>query len=114
MMATVGGWSVTGVPSGRQPSPSGALVLAQNVPNPFLPGTRIDFRLPAAAAVRLEIFDTAGRKVATLVDGTLVEGLHSVAWNGRSSAGRRVAAGTYFYRLQADNRTVARRMTVLR
>src|SRR5690606_20221048 len=43
--------------------------LGPNYPNPFNPSTVIPFALDAAAAVRLEVFDAMGRRVATLVDG---------------------------------------------
>jgi hypothetical protein len=75
--------------------------LSQNYPNPFNPGTQIRFVLPVAGSVTLKVFNLLGQEVATLVSGTLAQGSHDAAWNGRDAAGRAVASGVYFYRLEA-------------
>jgi hypothetical protein len=92
----------------------GKFQLAQNQPNPFNPSTDIEFALPASAQVRLEVFNTLGRKVRTLLDGTLAPGLHKVAWDARSDQGDRVPSGTYLYRLTAGEETQSRTMTLLK
>jgi flagellar hook assembly protein FlgD len=68
--------------------------LDQNYPNPFASSTTIQFNLAEPGAVRLEIYDVIGRKVATLVDGSLSAGTHAVSWDGSS-----VPNGIYFYTL---------------
>jgi flagellar hook assembly protein FlgD len=61
------------------------------------------------------VFDLRGARVNTLLDGTLEAGERDVAWDGRDGQGRTVAAGVYFYRLEAKGQFVAtRRMIVLR
>jgi len=94
-----------------QPS---AVVLHQNVPNPFNPTTLIRFELPARAHVRLLVFDVRGRLVRTLVDGELQPGGQEIAWNGRDGDGRNVASGVYFYRLETPYTLVSRKMVLLR
>ena len=54
------------------------------------------------AAVRLSVFDLSGRAVSTLLRSTLKPGDYSLAWNGRDDAGRRLAQGVYFLRLDAE------------
>ena len=88
--------------------------LAQNAPNPFRAGTRIAFELPVPAVSELVVYNVAGRRVATLVDGPLPAGPHTVEWNGRDDSGRRMSSGIYFYRLTAGDREHARRMILLR
>ncbi len=67
-----------------------------NHPNPFNPRTTLAFDLPTAASpVRLRLYDLRGRLTASLVDGALPAGQHSVAWNGTDDAGRAVASGVY-------------------
>ena len=91
-----------------------ALSLSAAVPNPFNPSTAISFSLPEATAARLTVYTTTGQLVHTLADGALPAGRHTVTWNARDFAGRPVAAGVYLYRLEADGRSVTRRMVVVR
>ena len=79
--------------------------LDQNHPNPFNPTTKINFALPQAGTVKVQIYDLLGKNVRTLVNKHKVAGRHEVSWNGRNRAGNIVAAGTYIYRMtvqQAD------------
>lgn len=92
--------------------------LAANFPNPFNPGTVIPFGLPASAAggipVRLAVYNIAGQLIRELLDGQMEPGRHTTFWNGRDQAGKPVAAGVYFYRLETPVGTHTRRMTLLK
>jgi hypothetical protein len=103
------------VPSGT-PGPAGdRFALHAAVPNPFNPQTKIAFDLPAAAEVRLHVYDVAGRRVRTLLDGEVRgSGRHEVFWNGRDDGGRAAAAGTYFYRLETPGFAQTRSMTLVK
>jgi hypothetical protein len=81
--------------------------LGQNDPNPFHDATSIEFTIPRAANVRLEIYDVLGRKIATLVDGRVGAGLHRATWNVRG-----VPAGIYYYRLVGEGWSGSREMIV--
>jgi hypothetical protein len=70
-------------------------------PNPFNPRTTIRFDLPTAGPVRLAVYDVAGRRIRALVDSDLQPGPHQAVWDGRDSAGRAMASGSYFARLEA-------------
>ncbi len=94
--------------------PVSPLRLYQNSPNPFNPSTKIAWYLDTRAHVTLEIFDAAGRRVATLVDRVQDAGDHEVIWNGTGLDGRNVASGIYLYRLTAGKRTRTRKMVLLR
>jgi hypothetical protein len=84
-------------------------------PNPFNPSATIPFSLPNSRMVSLRIFDISGRLVKTLIRGEMVgAGLHEVVWQGRDDSGRLVATGVYFYRLEADDFSETRRMTLLK
>ncbi|MBN2172335.1 MAG: T9SS type A sorting domain-containing protein [Candidatus Krumholzibacteriota bacterium] len=111
-------WALGAAPTavaepGTEPA-AAAPVLWQNVPNPFNPATIIDFELPRAGAARLRIFDVAGRLVRTLASGELPAGRHRVRWDGRDGAGKYVASGIYFFRLEAGGHDVTRRMVLVR
>ena len=88
--------------------------LQPNFPNPFNPSTTIRYQLPSAAPVRLELYDVLGQKVRTLVEDQGVAGVHRVVWDGRDSAGRAVAGGVYFYRLQAGEFSQVRKLLLLK
>jgi hypothetical protein len=88
----------TSVP-GRQVVPQ-AYALQQNYPNPFNPSTRISYSLPQSGAVTLSVFNLLGQNVTTLVNGLLTAGNHETVWDGRDAAGRAVATGVYFYRIE--------------
>jgi Endonuclease I/Lamin Tail Domain/FlgD Ig-like domain len=93
-----------------QPEVPIALVLHQNAPNPFNPATTIAYELDTTAQVDLQIFDLSGRLVRTLFQGSEEAGSHQKVWRGRDQAGRSVATGVYFYRLQAGGEVETRRM----
>ncbi|MHB8077784.1 MAG: right-handed parallel beta-helix repeat-containing protein [Candidatus Krumholzibacteriia bacterium] len=84
-------------------------------PNPANPGTAIVFDLPAAAAVRLTVYDLAGRPVRRLLDGARLDtGRHEVAWDGRGDNGHTLATGTYLCRLQAGGTSSGVRISLVR
>ncbi len=83
-------------------------------PNPFRSGTSLSFELPEARPVRLVIFDTTGRQVRTLVDGTYPAAAHRAVWDGRDLSGRTVAPGVYFARIRAGEYESVQRLTLIR
>lgn len=95
-------------------APISAFSLAQNTPNPFNPATAIRFSLAGESAVRLAIYDIAGRNVRVLVDSKLGAGLHDVVWDGRDDRGAPVASGLYFCKLVTPERTAVRKMVLLK
>ena len=84
----------------------GSYALDQNFPNPFNPSTVIGYRLAADARVTLAVYDLLGQKVATLVDGLVPAGSHSVTWNAGS-----FGSGVYFARFIASDPGGAVRFT---
>ncbi len=83
--------------------------LLQNYPNPFNPVTNISYRLSEAGAVRLEVFDITGRRMATLVDESQLPGSYSVIWDGQQAA-----SGVYIYRITAGNQVTYRQMLLIK
>ena len=94
--------------------PAGALRLDPNHPNPFNPLTTIPFYLPERTRVRLDVFDVRGAHVTTLAAGVFSAGAHRVEWNGVDSGGRPAASGVYYLRLRAGQRTLERKMLLLK
>lgn len=93
----------------------GSLSINHVSPNPFGASAEIAFRVPAGREpVSLTIYNVAGRKVRTLIDGSLEPGAHTAAWDATDARGHRVAPGIYFCRLETAGESVARKMVVLR
>lgn len=91
-----------------------ALDLAQNAPNPVVTGTSFQYTLPEAAAVRLQVFNTLGQLVASVVDGSRSAGAHTVAWDGLSNNGTPLTPGSYIYRLTAGSQVLSKMLVITR
>ncbi len=88
--------------------------LAQNYPNPFNSETVIMVALPRAGTVRLEIYNILGQAVWHLQDGHLGAGTHRILWNGRMNNGASAPSGIYFYQLDALERTLTKKLVLLK
>jgi hypothetical protein len=77
-------------------------VLYQNIPNPFNASTTIPYSIQEPGIYELTVYDILGRKIATLVDGPMSAGKHSVNFDGS-----KLASGVYLYRFESGglNRT---------
>ena len=98
--------SVSSLPTGFQ--------LMQNYPNPFNPMTVIEYRVPKAGHVKLEIFNSLGQKVRTLVDEEKTPGNYQVVWDGRDDTGNIVPSGVYLYQLRGQNALITRKMLLVK
>jgi len=93
-------------PLGESPE---AFTLHGNYPNPFNPETTIEFALPEAASVNLEVFSILGERVSFMEYGELKAGVQTLNYN---AAG--LTAGVYFYRLTAGNFSAVEKMILLK
>jgi len=114
MLVLVGSGLSAAGDEGRGPAAQVPVRLWQNYPNPFNPSTAIRFELAAASRVELQVYSTSGRRIASLVEGTMSAGRHEVTWSGRDEAGRPVASGIYFYRLRAEGSSETRSMLLIK
>ncbi|MGC4057136.1 MAG: FG-GAP-like repeat-containing protein [Chitinophagaceae bacterium] len=78
-----------------------SIALNQNTPNPFVQSTEITYTLESQGRVKIDMFDIAGRKVASLVDGNEAAGVHTVRLDGTA-----LQPGTYFYELRKEGRVL--------
>lgn len=87
-----------------------ACALDQNYPNPPLnPTTSIAYAVPADGRVTLKVHNSLGQEVATLVDDNMPAGRYVAKWDPGGIAG-----GTYFYRMQAGNTVLTKKMVLLK
>ena len=85
------------------------VILEQAYPNPFNASTMISFTLPSRLFVTLKIYDLLGRAVSTLVSGQLSAGNHNQKWDALN-----IPSGLYFYRLQAGNYDMTKKIILLK
>lgn len=83
--------------------------LDQNYPNPFNPSSTIQFGLPEASVVRLEVFNLLGQKVADLVNVQMTAGYHTVRFDASA-----LASGIYIYRIQAGSFVQTKKMMLIK
>lgn len=86
-----------------------SMELMQNYPNPFNPSTTITFKMPARSQATLKVFDALGREVRTLVDEVLSSGIYNVTFNASD-----LSTGVYFYRLQAGNNILTKKLMLIK
>ena len=103
----------TAIESSSMPPAPRSFHLAQNYPNPFNHATHISFTLQQSSAVSLQVFNTHGQLVATLVEGTRSAGTYQTAWDGRDAQGQAVSSGTYIVRLDAGGQQATRKMILI-
>ena len=86
------------------PMPTGGMALRSRVRDGH---ATLRYALQHAGDVRLEVFDIAGRRVTTLVDGARGAGEHEVAWGGETAYGT-ARRGVYFARIETpEGRDIA-------
>ena len=83
--------------------------LSQNYPNPFNPSTEINYTLAKSGNVTLKVYNLLGSEVATLVNGFMEAGKHSVKFDAND-----ITSGIYFYTIKADNFTSTRKMILMK
>ena len=87
----------------------GEFTLDQNFPNPFNGTTIIGYSLPEETHVTLRVFDLYGREVLRLVSGVQHAGFYNASVNAKD-----LPAGTYLYKLEVNNSTLTKVMTLMR
>ncbi len=90
------------------------LALNQNYPNPFNPQTTISFELSERMAVKLVIYDIQGKRIVSLVNERMDEGIYRRNWDGTNDSGDRVSSGVYFCRLSAGGEVMTRKLILLK
>ncbi len=82
-------------------------------PNPFRGTIAVELATPGASRARVEVFDTSGRRVATLWDGPAAAGVRQLTWNASGRSGSTVSAGVYLVRADVDGRKLSTRIVLV-
>jgi hypothetical protein len=86
-------------------------------PNPFNSVVTLNYNtgdLSAGERIEISVFNLLGREVRTLVDSPQTAGAYRISWNGRDNYGVEMSSGLYFCRLQVGDRSVVKKITLLK
>ena len=86
-----------------------SLHLSQNYPNPFNPSTNIEFYMPQAGELSLEVFNLLGQKVATITNGFYAAGTHSMQFDAST-----LSSGVYVFMLRSSTQVRSRKFTLIK
>jgi len=83
--------------------------ISQNYPNPFNPETEISFGLPKDEFVTIEVYNSLGQKVTTLMHEHKAAGVHNIKFEGH-----KYASGMYIYKIKAGSFTETKKMLLIK
>ncbi|GAB4175014.1 MAG: hypothetical protein Kow00108_10120 [Calditrichia bacterium] len=83
--------------------------LHQNYPNPFNPTTLIQYDLAESSQITLQVYNSAGQLVKTLVDGYKSQGSHQILFDSNG-----LPSGLYYYQLQSGGQNITKKMILMK
>jgi hypothetical protein len=88
--------------------------LMQNYPNPFNPSTTIEYNIPNAGNVKVQIFDINGQILKVLDEGFKDRGSYRITWNGNDGNNNSVASGFYIYSVTFNNTNISKKLLLIK
>ena len=88
--------------------------LLQNYPNPFNPETTIEYEIKNTAKVSIEIYNSLGQRVKTLINNIQSPNTYSITWDGKDSKGVIVGSGLYYYQIKVGDEISTKKMILLK
>ena len=88
--------------------------LLSNYPNPFNPETTIQFVIVNNSYVTIEIYDIKGKKIKTLLQQQMSQGIHSVIWKGDDDYHQKIGSGVYFYLMKTNDGISFKKMVMVK
>ena len=116
-------WSIVRLETGEYEdvTPLHKFRLNQNYPNPFHPlgkdrssVTNISFSIPSDCNIELSIYNIKGQKIQTLYNGKAGKGEHELSWDGTNKFEKPVSSGIYLYQLSSGEKSIQKKMLLLR
>ena len=83
--------------------------LAQNYPNPFNPATTIKFSITKQSNVKLELFNSIGELIGTILNEVKSAGNYQVSFDASN-----LPSGVYMYKLSSDEGSFIKKMTLIK
>ncbi len=104
---------ISGIKKSKDGAPDN-FALNQNYPNPFNPETTIEYQIPENAHVKLIIYNINGRKIKQLINEYHTKGYYSINWQAVDDSGAMLPSGVYFYRIEANNFNMLKKMLLMK
>ncbi len=108
LKSSIASFTPTGIENVKNNMPA-TFELSQNYPNPFNPTTTIRFSLPISSNVKIIIYNAVGQQVQTLINRFYSPGNYTIQWDATN-----MASGIYFYRIEAKNFNMVKKMVLLK
>ena len=91
-----------------------SFTLLQNYPNPFNPSTTIEYQIPKAGQVDVNIFSITGELVRTIKSGVQNSGSYKVSWNSKNDNGKNVSSGVYLFQVKYEGAFITKKLMLLK
>jgi len=88
--------------------------LLRNYPNPFNPTTTIEYYLPEAGEVEVNVFNIYGQLVKSIKSSFQNPGVHKFTWDSQDNSGHMVSSGIYLIHLQYGNKLLTKKMMLIK
>jgi len=105
---------VNGTPTPVGRTPAAPALRVTNHPNPFTATTTLELVLSSASDVEIDVYDVAGRRVASRLLEDAAAGSHALPFPSIAADGTPLVSGVYFCRIRAAGETVTRKMVIAR
>ena len=84
-------------------------MVSKAYPNPFNPSTSISIHIPSSDFVNVNVYNVMGQKVATLYNGSMAAGSHTITWNASN-----MTSGMYFIRTESKSEVSIQRVSLVK
>lgn len=83
--------------------------MKQNYPNPFNPETVIEYNIPELCEVKIDVFNSLGEKIETLIQREQAAGNYKIKFDGT-----KLSSGIYYYKIITNNYTDTKKMILIK
>ena len=91
-----------------------SFTLLQNYPNPFNPSTTIEYQIPKAGDVEVNIYNITGQLIRKIESSFKNAGSYKVVWNSRNDFNQSVASGIYIFYVKYNNSFLTKKIILIK
>ncbi len=83
-------------------------------PNPFNEKTKIQYTIPEAGTVKIDVYDLGGELITNLLWAPQFAGTNEITWDGTNTSGTSLANGVYLYRVRYSDQSLTGKLILRR